>query len=968
MKFFKEIKENLWNLINSRTFVLSAVFVVFFGILLQRVFYLQIVKGSDYLESFSLKTEREVSLSSTRGNIYDRNGELLAYSELSYSVTIQDNGSYANSRTKNAQLNETIYKLIKLIEKNGDSVVSDLGILYQNGGYEYSLTGNSLLRLKADVYGKTSISKLEPAEELASANTLMAYMCGEKKYDIKSSYTDEEKEKYGISVDGYTEEEKLQIATIRFGMSSNSYKRYVATTVATDVSEETVAAVLENQSELQGADVEQSSRRVYPDSVYFSSIIGYIGKASQEELESLQEENPDYELNDIVGKAGIEQYMETELQGTKGYEKMYVDSVGRVIEVSEQKDPEPGNDVYLTIDKNLQIAAYHILEQKLAGILVSKIQNTKEYIPGANASAAKIMIPIYDVYYAMIGNHIIDINHFSEEDATELEQSIYQRFLVKRQQAVDSLIAQLNDSAALPYNQLSQEMKNYMSYIVSDVLMGTNQVLMKDEVDTSDETYLAWTKDETISLREYLQYAISMNWIDATKVSGENPYLDSEELYQSVLEYIRAALMEDMEFGNMLYKYMLLDDQVSGREICLLLYEQNVLEYDEDTVSRLKSGSYSAYNFMLDKIRNLEITPAQLALEPCSGGIMIVDVNTGDTLASVTYPSYDNNRLTNVMDSAYYSSLQKDLSSPFVNRVTQENLAPGSTFKPLVAIAGLEEGAVTPSTVIYGAGQFNEISPGPTCWIFNQYGGVHGNETLATAIRDSCNYYFYELGYRLSGGRSAGGYDSEKGLSILDKYARMFGFGDKSGLELAEYEPQISDEDAVRSSIGQSTNAYSLSHIARYVAALANRGSVYNLTLLDHLDSADGEVLEEYAPDLYNQVEAADSSWNAVQEGMRLVAEDTSSLKGLSDLGLQVAAKTGTAQQSKSHPNHALTISYGPYEDPEIAVAVRIANGYTSANTAEVVADIYKYYYQLVPEEEIITGTASGSTGQNIAD
>ncbi len=967
MRLFREIRDILWNIIKSRTFLLSAVFVIFFGILLQRVFYLQIVRGADYQESFSLRTEREVSLASTRGNIYDRNGNVLAYSELSWSVTIEDNGSYPNTRTKNAQLNETIYKLIKLIEKNGDSVVSDLGIVYQNGSYEYSLTGTSLLRLKADVFGKSSTSDLDASEELATADELMEYMCSDERYAIKASYTEEEKEEYGISVDGYTPEEQLQIATIRFGISANSYKRYVATTVATDVSEETVAAVQENQNELQGADVEQSSRRIYTDSIYFAPIIGYIGKASSEELEALQEENPDYELNDIVGKTGIEQYMETELQGTKGYEKMYVDSVGRVLEVTEQQDPEPGNDVYLTIDRDLQIAAYQILEQKLAGILVSKIQNTKEYIQG-NDSASEIMIPIYDVYYALIDNYIIDITHFSEDDATDLEKSVYQRFLSKREQAVASIMAELNNENAAAYQNLSQEMKNYMSYIVSDVLMGDNQVLMSDAVDTSDATYTAWTTDEVISLREYLQYAISMNWIDVTKISGDDPYLDSQEIYQLVLEYIQSALMEDMEFGKMLYKYMLLDDQMTGREVCLLLYDQGVLEYDEATVASLQSGSLSAYNFMIDKISNLEITPAQLALEPCSGGVIIVDVNTGDTLACVTYPSYDNNRLTNVMDSEYYNSLRRDLSSPFVNRVTQENLAPGSTFKPIVAIAGMEEGVITPSTVIYGAGQFTEITPSPTCWIFNQYGGHHGNETVVTAIRDSCNYFFYEVGYRLAGGRSLGGYNVEQGLATLEKYARMFGLGDKSGLEIAEYDPQISDEDAVRSSIGQGTNAFSLSHIGRYVAALANRGSVYNLTLLDRVESADGTLIEENEADLYNQVEIADSSWDAVQQGMMLVADDTTSLNALSDLGLDVAGKTGTAQQSRSHPNHALFVGYAPADNPEIAVAVRIANGYTSSNTAEVAADIFKYYFNLVDDEEILTGTASGSSGQNIAD
>ena len=143
------------------------------------------------------------------------------------------------------------------------------------------------------------------------------------------------------------------------------------------------------------------------------------------------------------------------------------------------------------------------------------------------------------------------------------------------------------------------------------------------------QTYTAWTTDEVISLREYLQYAISMNWIDVTKISGDDPYLDSQEIYQLVLEYIQSALMEDMEFGKMLYKYMLLDDQMTGREVCLLLYDQGVLEYDEATVASLQSGSLSAYNFMIDKISNLEITPAQLALEPCSGGVIIVDINTG---------------------------------------------------------------------------------------------------------------------------------------------------------------------------------------------------------------------------------------------------------------------------------------------------------------------------------------------------
>ena len=152
------------------------------------------------------------------------------------------------------------------------------------------------------------------------------------------------------------------------------------------------------------------------------------------------------------------------------------------------------------------------------------------------------------------------------------------------------------------------------------------------------------------------------------------------------------------------------------------------------------------------------------------------------------------------------------------------------------------------------------------------------------------------------------------------------------------------------------------------MATLANRGSCYDLTLLDKLTETDGTLIEEYQPKLHNQVEIANSSWDAVHQGMRLVAENTSSLKVLSDLGLNVAGKTGTAQQSKSHPNHALFVGFAPYEQPEIAVAVRIANGYTSANCAEAASDVFKYYFKLTDEEEILSGTASGSSGQTIGD
>lgn len=960
----EDIKESILNFITSRIFVLVVIFLAFFGIMMSRIFYLQIINGQNYADSFTMRIKREVSLPGTRGRIYDRNGQVLADNVLSYSVTMEDNGTYKSAREKQSTLNRTVLKVIDIVESHGDNVIGDFGIVYQNGSYAYTQEERALLRFKADIYGYSSIDDLKPEEYVATADEMIEYLCGKKKFWISPDlYTEEQIKEYKVPTD-LTPEQILKLVTIRYAISSNSFKRYVTTTVASDVSDATVAEILENQSNLQGVDIEQSSLRTYADSKYFANIIGYIGKPDQDELDMLKEQNEDYDANDLVGKAGLEQYMETELQGKKGQRTIYVDSVGNVLEVESETQPESGHDLYLTIDKDLQIAAYNILEQRLAGVLVSKIQNIKQYVPGAHSSAMSIVIPIYDVYYALIQNHIIDTSHFTADDATDLERSVQQRFDTQLDDAISRIMAQLQSDSPTAYCDLPSDMKNYMSYIVSDILMGGDQVLMKSAVNTEDATYIAWAKDETISLKEYLEYAISMNWVDVSGLDVKNSYMNSEEIYQVVVDYISSKLATDSNFHTMLYKYVILNDVVTGREVCLLLYDQGILEYDEETVGKLRSGAYSAYSFMMDKIKNLEITPGQLALEPCSAGCVITDPNTGDVLANVSYPGYDNNRLTNTMDSAYYAELNRDLAGPLYSRSTQERTAPGSTFKPISAVAGLEEGVIRSTDIIHATGVFTEAYGSPTCWIYNQYHGSHGNINMVDAIRVSCNYYFYEVGFRLGGGRSTG-YSSDRALAALSKYAAMFGFDHTSGMELPESDPKISDSDGIRSAIGQGTHLYTVSQIARYVSTIANRGTVYDLTLLDKLTDSEGNTIEDYSASVYNNIDIADNSWNTIQEGMHQVAENTAAFK---DLNLTIAGKTGTAQQSKSHPNHALFMGYAPYESPQIAIAIRIANGYTSANAASMAADIFSYYFDLTDKDELLNGSATTATSAVIND
>lgn len=960
---FNRIKEWIMEIIKSRLFVTVIAFCVLFAILIQRVFYLQIVKGQYYLDNYKLQIRKTREVPGTRGNIYDRNGELLAYNELAYSVTIEDNGDYSSMtlKEKNKIINETVEEVIDIVESNGDTVISDFGIILNaSGNYEFAAQNEtSKLRFLADIYGYQTIDELTDKEENASANDIINYLCEDERYG------------YGIDQSSMEKSRILKMVNIRYAISLNSFQKYIPTTIASNVSDETVAEIMENSDRLQGVNIAEDSLRRYTDSKYFASLIGYTGKISQEEYNEKKESSKEYTLTDIVGKSGLEQTMDEELQGTKGKEIVYVDSVGNVIETEKKTDAVAGNDLYLTIDKNLQEATYQIIEEKLAGILVSRIQNIMNYDPASAGDSSKIIIPIDDVYHALFANEVIDTKHFSSTDAKETEKKVEALVTEKKASCIAEVMSQLRDPAAASYKSLSKEMQAYMNYIADDLLMDQAGILSSDAIDTSDKTYIAWTKDETISLYEYLNYAISKNWINLSEIpqaeTEQEKYSDLNEIYGQILTYLEQTLPSDSTFEKLVYRYMIKANELKGKDICRILYEQNVIAFDEGQYQGLESGQIDPYSFLVGKISSLEITPAQLALEPCSGSAVVTDVNTGEVLACVSYPGYDNNRLANTMDSAYYNKLANDLSSPFYNTATQERTAPGSTYKMLTSVAALTEGIITPSDGVVCEGIFEKVFPNPKCWISP---GAHGWLDVTGALQHSCNIFYYEMGYELgvteSGdkkgedGKPAKTYSSDLGIEKLTKYAEMFGLNEKSGLEISESKPQISDTDSVLSAIGQGTNNYTTSQLARYVTAVANRGKVFQLSLLDKTVDKKGNVVKDYQPELRNEItEVSDSTWNAVQQGMEDMVSTTETFDSLRLEGFQMAGKTGTAQQSETHPDHALFVGYAPSENPEIAVSVRIANGYNSSYTAEIGRDIVKYKYHLGDTEDIVTGSAS---------
>lgn len=960
---FDRIKNFILNIFTSRLFVLAVVFCLLSSVLIHRVFTLQIVNGQDYLDNYKLTIKKTKEIQGTRGNIYDRNGKVLATNRLAYTVQIEDNGSYDDKEEKNEQINATISTVIDMITQNGDTLTSDFGIvLNEKGKYEFLYAeGTRRQRFLADVYGEKTIDGMSKEQKESTPQDVIDFLCAGKR---KTDYG------FGIDQQSMSKEKVLELVNIRYGMHLNNFQKYIPTTIASDVSDETVAMIMENLSDLQGISIGEESIRVYPDSKYFASIIGYTGKISQDEYDALSKEDKKiYSNTDVIGKAGIEQTMDSYLKGTKGSQDVYVDSVGKIIEAEATIEPKAGNDVYLTIDKDYQITAYKLLEEKLAGIILRKMSNTLDYTRNPNTANASIIVPVGDIYYAFIGNEIIDVDHMAQTEASSTEKRVYATYTQRQETAINKIIENMSSKDAAIYKDCSKEMQAYLNYIASDLLTSQTDILDRSKIDTGDATYLAW-KDEKINLYEYLNYAITKNWIDSSLLTDylktDEKYSDANEIYKGILAYVKEYLQTDSNFEKLVYRYMIKDGSVSGNQICIILYDQEILKYDEVWYNRLLSG-YSSYDFIRDKLKKLEITPGQLGVEPSTGSLVMTETNTGNTLVCVSYPGYDNNRLANSMDSDYYYKLQINMSSPFYNKATQEKTAPGSTFKMVSSSAGLMENIISAGTLLRCSGPYKNVSPSPKCWI---YPGGHGSLNVVDAIAHSCNNFYYDVGYKL-GLTTNGLYSSEQGIAKLTKYAKMYGLGETSGLEIEEAEPQISTEDAVRSAIGQGNHNYTTSQLAKYVTGIANKGTVYDLTLLSKVTDVEGKVIKEYEPTVYKKIsedEISSQTFALIHQGMnKMVARDTrfdSVRKG----NITMAGKTGTAQQSATHADHVLFVGFAPSDKPEIAIATRITNGYSSGYAAEIGRDMVRKYFKLAKDSELTTGKAAALGTESHAD
>lgn len=399
---------------------------------------------------------------------------------------------------------------------------------------------------------------------------------------------------------------------------------------------------------------------------------------------------------------------------------------------------------------------------------------------------------------------------------------------------------------------------------------------------------------------------------------------------------------EDPVPGN--HVYLTIDIQLQEAVERILetgIYELQ-LKRDEDNAKYTMEGN-------LDEVR-----------EDIQGGaIVVVDVKTGEPLAIASYPTFD---LSSIIED--YSDLLEAENNPLFNRALNGAYEPGSTFKPCTAIAGLTENIINTETQIECTGLFTKYADqgyAPACWIYTQTDGqlTHSFDNVTEAIKDSCNIFFYTVADNL-------------GIRKLMEYAKNFGLGESTGIELSETTGNMAnpdnhlnydvdswvDGDTVQAGIGQSDSMFTPLQLAEYCAAIANGGTRHSAAILKSVRSYDySRQLYQKETEVLSTVESADYNWAAVQRGMYLMANDITSSSSTvyyalsnysyNGVSLPVAAKTGTSQLGEDKTNNAIFMCYAPFDDPEIAIAIVVERGQSGANLSKMARNVLDAYFSL---------------------
>lgn len=683
------------DIINDRYLIMYFCVIVISIVFIITLFNLQIIKGEEYREQSEKRMLRTKTVTAPRGEIYDRNGVILATNKLSYDIRLY------KVRVDTKQQNDGIFRLIEILNENSDKVYSTFPVNDTLDGFNF----------ENEEEEKKWKKEFKLDENLNFDEVIDKYI-----------------EKYELQDYSKNRQNQIKMIQIKYEANLNGYSLFNSATIAKDISQNSVAKLGEEKYKIYGISIVSVPKRYYPNGTLLSHTIGYVSKISSTEYEN--KKNEGYNVNSVIGKAGIEQSFERYLKGTDGVIKEETDSLGNVSSQTETTAAKSGNNVTLTIDYRLQKVA-----------------------------------------------------------------------------------------------------------------------------------------------------------------------------------------------------------------------EESLL----NTINGLQNGTLVGKKFSDAK----------------SGAVVVLDVESGEVLATASYPTYDINSLIGGISLSDWNNLIKDPLTPMLNRVISGTYSPGSTFKMLVGMAGLMNGKITVDEKYYDPGIY-PYGYRPKCWIYTDRHMTHGWINIEGAIKGSCNCYFYEVGRRI-------------GISEIVKYSKLFGLGQKTGIELSgEVSGTIAgadsnSEDGLKSpwylgdtlsaAIGQSGSSFTPIQLANYISTIANGGKLNRVSIIKSVDnevestSVSRDDINKYSSE-YTGVNFEERNLNinseyidAIKKGMLSVTSETGGTSYIvfKNSDIQVAGKTGTAQVPSGN-NNGIFVGFAPYDKPKIAVVAVIEHGGEGTYTANVVKPIMEEYFNIDKE------------------
>ena len=462
---------------------------------------------------------------------------------------------------------------------------------------------------------------------------------------------------------------------------------------------------------------------------------------------------------------------------------------------------------------------------------------------------------------------------------------------------------------------------------------------------------------DTKSVRTYNNGTLAAHVIGYTRTISDDEYKERKDTYEMddiigktgieavFEEYLKGTSGEkqvEMSVDGTITGEYTTKDAIAGSDVVLTI-DANLQKVTEEAlancVEKIKSGGFAE------------------TYDARGGSAVVMDVNTGDVLAMASYPSYEPQWFVGKLETDKWNYMNDSKTHPLLNKAIQGTYEPGSTFKMITAISGLESGTITPKEKINDTGVYRKYGLEMKCWYYTSYHRGHGYVNVTQALQHSCNYFFYETGDRT-------------GIDAISKYALHFGLGKKTGIELpseqtgtlAQREEGWGPGDTLNASIGQGDNSFTPVQIAKYISSIANGGTIVQPTIVKTILNADGtEVPKEEIDNFVNQKLGIDNTDDGIQinpeniqiarEGMRMATSEAggTAYSRFKDFKVEVAGKTGSAEagvdENQKDIVNAWFVCFAPYENPEVAVVVLVENGGHGNYAAEVARDVLDQYF-----------------------